>query len=107
MCGHLECTQPSSSIRSSRMTRDALQDDEQHAARHPHAFLAFGSGPRQCVGMKYALQEGVVTLARIWQHFNVQLAPRQEPLKTTAEVTLAPTDGVKLLLWRRRGGDLR
>ena len=48
--------------------------------------------------MKYALQEGVVTLARIWQRFDVELAPGQVPLKTTAGVTLAAKEGVRVVL---------
>lgn len=40
---------------------------EEVAKRHPFAFLSFGDGPRQCIGLKLALIEVKVALAKIFK----------------------------------------
>ena len=42
---------------------------------HPAAFMAFGLGPRTCVGMRFALLELKLTLARVLSKYDVLTTP--------------------------------
>jgi cytochrome P450 len=72
---------------------------EAAAARHRHAYLPFGAGPRGCIGMGFALLEAVAILARLLPRF------RFEPIRPpypVAKITLRPSGGMQVRL-RRRG----
>jgi cytochrome P450 len=40
--------------------------------RNPLAFLAFGTGPRYCLGMKFALTELKMTLTKLLLNFEIR-----------------------------------
>jgi len=61
-----------------------LEDRESALA---YSFVPFSAGARNCIGQKLALQEAVVTLATIMQHFNVDVFDPNE--KTIVRVTMA------------------
>lgn len=44
-----------------------------------YAYIPFGAGPRQCPGMKFAMQEAKLTLIRMLQQFRVQADPLLTP----------------------------
>lgn len=69
--------------------------DETQADACRRAYLPFGAGPRICIGAGFAQQEAVVILARILQHFtlNVPKGHRPEPV---SRLTLRPRRGVHL-----------
>lgn len=63
--------------------------------RDPFAFLPFGAGPRQCIGMRLALLEIKIALMKIMQRFKFERAPETvEKLEHRAVVLLTPKDTI-------------
>ncbi|KAK0429204.1 hypothetical protein QR680_011251 [Steinernema hermaphroditum] len=46
--------------------------NEEAATRHPIAFQAFGSGPRTCIGMRFALLEEKIAIVQLLRNFFVE-----------------------------------
>jgi cytochrome P450 family 3 subfamily A len=42
---------------------------ENKAKRNPYAYLAFGIGPRSCIGMRFALEEMKIAICAVVQKF--------------------------------------
>ena len=51
--------------------------EERSKGRSRAAYLAFGAGPRGCLGFPFAMMEMPLVLARIMQTFKVELVPGQ------------------------------
>ena len=45
------------------------------ATHHPYAFITFGGGPRLCLGMRFAMNEIRMCLAKVIKDFRFKLAP--------------------------------
>ncbi|OVA04878.1 Cytochrome P450 [Macleaya cordata] len=61
------------------------------------AFLPFGSGPRTCVGLNFAMTETKIALAMILQRYNFTLSPTYVH-SPTQRITTRPQHGLQILL---------
>lgn len=73
-----------------RFTDDAI------AARHPMNWLAFGDGPRNCIGARFANYQSKVGLIKILRHYKVEVCDKtQIPyVFDPKSFLLAPTNGI-------------
>ncbi|CAL4138344.1 unnamed protein product, partial [Meganyctiphanes norvegica] len=76
---------------------------EERASRHSLSHLPFGAGPRNCIGLRFALLEAKLTLALTVQKFIIKPAKcTKDPLPTIANGPLMnPKDGVWVTLQSR------
>ncbi|XP_059610505.1 cytochrome P450 6a2-like [Phlebotomus argentipes] len=64
--------------------------------RHPMAHIPFGDGPRNCIGMRFAMMELAVAISNIVNNFKLTLNPRtQTPFKfDPKEINIYPEGGM-------------
>ncbi len=65
------------------------------------AYIPFGAGPRVCIGMAFAMQEGIVLLANLLRAFRFDLVDGQTVMPQQ-RVTLRPRGGMKMHVRQRR-----
>ncbi|CAK0764599.1 hypothetical protein CVIRNUC_003174 [Coccomyxa viridis] len=58
------------------------------------AFMPFGDGIRACVGKRFAWEEALIALIRIYQKIDFKLSPGQVPLAVRSPFTLGPSKGI-------------
>jgi cytochrome P450 len=76
-------------------------DPQRHAAGDrppPYAWLAFGGGPRNCIGAAYGQVEALVVLAHVLRRFRLQ--PTGRHVTPHMGATLEPHPGVFMRVWR-------
>ena len=70
--------------------------DRKHSI-HPSSWQPFGSGPRNCIGMRFALFEAKLALAKLVLNYRLEPTPKTEIGDLTTEckfITLCPKNGV-------------
>ncbi|KAF6157191.1 hypothetical protein GIB67_041652 [Kingdonia uniflora] len=74
--------------------------EEKH--RHPYAHIPFGLGPRQCIGMKFTLQEIKLAMIHLYRRYTFHHSPNMEkPLALDFGIVLNFKYGVKLIVIKR------
>ena len=63
--------------------------------RPKYAYLPFGGGPRLCIGNYFALMEGPIVLAAIYQKVGLKIVPDHKVI-VDALVTLRPKNGLPM-----------
>lgn len=70
--------------------------------RNKLAFMSFGNGPRNCIGMKFALNEMKIALAKLVQTFEIKATENTPDKLEFVEGTVRqPKNGVFVLLKKR------
>ena len=64
------------------------------------AYIPFGAGPRVCIGMAFAMQEGIILLAHFLRAFRFELV-EGHPVMPMQRVTLRPRNGMKMHVKKR------
>ena len=76
-------------------------DPDRFASTRPrdhrgYTYYPFGGGPRQCIGIHFAMQEAQLLLATIVQRFRLRLAPGHVVTPRSA-ITMHPAHGLPML----------
>lgn len=72
------------------------------AEKPPYSYMPFGDGTRACIGMRFAREEALITLVRMYQQYTFELEPGQVPLELRSTITISPKGGVQCRVLRRR-----
>jgi cytochrome P450 len=72
-------------------------DSEKSAKVPRYAYIPFGGGPRECIGINLAMMEGPLILATIAQRYQLHLLPGHR-VEMDPSITLRPLYGMKMML---------
>eukprot|EP00164_Ancoracysta_twista_P000759 GFYU01000998.1.p1 GENE.GFYU01000998.1~~GFYU01000998.1.p1 ORF type:complete len:571 (-),score=144.86 GFYU01000998.1:61-1686(-) len=78
-------------------------DKDGNLVKDPPAFMPFGSGPRICIGWRFALEEVKLAIVRIYREYTFKLSEKQlVPLRLEPGITMAPANSEILMTVERR-----
>nr|UOU03263.1 cytochrome P450 3045C8 [Brachionus rubens] len=69
--------------------------------RNPLIFLSFGSGPRNCLGMKFAMIELKIALVKLILNFEILKSEKNFKMEIEEGLVRFPKNGVNVLLKKR------
>ena len=71
---------------------------EEAAKRSPYAFLSFGQGPRNCIGLRFGIMQAKIGLAMLLNNYKFEPCSRSvNPIEFANNLLiLTPKDGVYL-----------
>ncbi len=69
--------------------------------KHKFSYIPFGSGPRLCIGMQFAIMEMVLLLSDLVRNFHWKLIDNHQDVKPLPLVTLKPNPYVKINIQSR------
>ena len=76
--------------------------------RNPLAFLAFGIGPRNCIGMKFALIELKIGLVKLLLNYEIKPGKSfPQKMQFNEGIVRTPKDGVNVVFNKRDVSSLR
>lgn len=79
-----------------RFVPERFFPDEQRN-RHKGTYLSFGDGPKNCLGLRFALSQMKVALAYVVKNFRIKLSPNHKPIVADPQTILNyPKDGILL-----------
>jgi cytochrome P450 len=93
---------PESFIPERFLTSLADVSSRKEIADNMDAYMPFGDGPRGCIGQKYAWQEAMIVLIRLYQKYTFKLVDEKKPLDVRMSLSLTPRHGVNVIAKRRR-----
>ncbi|WP_197287705.1 cytochrome P450 [Streptomyces apocyni] len=68
--------------------------------RHRYAYFPFGGGPRKCIGDAFAMMEMPLLIARVIQHYRLQLVPGH-PVEPAPGISLRVAHGLPMTIHAR------
>ena len=77
--------------------RPSRFDPDLVSERHSMAWMPFGGGPRQCIGLRFACLQIKLTMVKLLQKFS--FSPSEElprPLKLVEGATIMPANGMPI-----------
>jgi cytochrome P450 len=78
--------------------------EERQSGRPRHAFLAFSSGPRVCIGQYFAVLEGQLILATLCRQLELVRVSNEPVVADVSTATLRPRGRLMMRVRRRQAG---